>query len=79
MSRRRRLRDRIDSAAVRLRRTAAEAYRKAPPIGAAMQGTVKVQGGPLTEQDYKKAAQDGGFTGAIVVGTDLASVRLPAK
>jgi len=51
----------------------------APPIGAAMQGTVKVQGGPLTEQDYKKAAQDGGFSGAIVVGTDLASVRLPAK
>lgn len=51
----------------------------APPIGATMQGTVKVQGGPLTEQDYKKAAQDGGFTGAIVVGTDLASVRLPAK
>jgi ribonuclease Z len=51
----------------------------APPIGAAMQGTVKVQGGPLTEQDYKKAAQDGGFMGNIVVGTDLASIRLPSK
>jgi ribonuclease Z len=51
----------------------------APPIGAAMQGTVKVQGGPLTEQDYKKAAQDGGYTGNIVVGIDLASVRLPPK
>jgi ribonuclease Z len=51
----------------------------APPIGATMQGTVKIQGGPLTEQDYKKAAQDGGFTGNIVVGTDLASVRLPPK
>jgi ribonuclease Z len=51
----------------------------APPIGAAMQGTVKVQGGPLTEQDYKKAAREGGYTGTIVVGTDLASVRLPAK
>jgi ribonuclease Z len=51
----------------------------APPIGAAMQGTVKVQGGPLSEQDYKKAAQDGGFKGNIVVGTDLASVRLPSK
>jgi ribonuclease Z len=51
----------------------------APPIGAAMQGTVKVQGGPLTEQDYKKAAQNGGYTGNIVVGTDLASVRLPSK
>ena len=51
----------------------------APPIGATMQGTVKVQGGPLTEQDYKKAAQDGGYTGKIIVGTDLASVRLPPK
>jgi ribonuclease Z len=51
----------------------------APSIGAAMQGTVKVQGGPLTAQDYKKAAQDGGFTGNIIVGTDLASVRLPSR
>lgn len=51
----------------------------APPIGATMQGTVKVQGGPLTAQDYKKAAQDGGFTGDVIVGTDLASVKLPPK
>jgi ribonuclease Z len=51
----------------------------APPVGATMQGTVRIQGGPLTEQDYKKAAQDGGYTGTIVVGTDLASVRLPPK
>jgi ribonuclease Z len=51
----------------------------APPVGATMQGTVKVQGGPLTEQDYKRAAQDGGYTGNIIVGTDLASVRLPPK
>jgi ribonuclease Z len=51
----------------------------APPIGAAMQGTVKVQGGPLTEQDYKKAARDGGYTGNVIVGTDLASVRLQSK
>ncbi len=51
----------------------------APSLGAPMQGTVKVPGGPLTEQDYRKAAQDGGYTGNIVVGTDLASVRLPAK
>ena len=36
-------------------------------------------GGPLTEADYRKAAQDGGFTGNIIVGTDLASLRLPAK
>jgi ribonuclease Z len=51
----------------------------APPIGAGAQGTVKIQGGPITEEDYRKAAQDGGFTGTIVVGTDLASVRLPLK
>jgi ribonuclease Z len=51
----------------------------APSLGAPTQGTVKVPGGPLTEQDYRKAAQEGGYTGNIVVGTDLASVRLPAK
>ena len=39
----------------------------------------KVPGRPLTEADYRKAAQDGGFTGTIIVGTDLASLRLPAK
>ena len=51
----------------------------APSLGAPMQGTLKVPGGPLTEQAYRKAAQDGGYTGNIVVGTDLASVKLPAK
>jgi ribonuclease Z len=51
----------------------------APSLGAPTQGSVKVPGGPLTEQDYRKAAQEGGYTGNIVVGTDLASVRLPAK
>jgi ribonuclease Z len=50
-----------------------------PPVGAEQQGPFKVPGGPLTEADYKKAAQEGGFTGTIVVGTDLASIRLPAK
>jgi ribonuclease Z len=51
----------------------------APPIGASMQGTVRIQGGPLTKQDYENAARDGGYTGNIIVGTDLASVRLPPK
>jgi len=51
----------------------------APPIGASMQGTVKIQGGPLTEDDYRNAARNGGFTGEVVVGKDLASVRLPSK
>ena len=43
----------------------------APPIGASAQGTVKIQGGPLTEADYRKAAEDGGFKGKIV----MASIR----
>lgn len=51
----------------------------APPIGALMQGTVRIQGGALTEKDYEKAARDGGFTGKVIVGTDLAHVRLPQK
>jgi ribonuclease Z len=50
-----------------------------PPPGAPTQGVWKVPGGPLTAADYRKAAQDGGFTGNVVVATDLASVRLPAK
>jgi ribonuclease Z len=50
-----------------------------PPPGAAQQGLWKVPGGPLTEASYRKAAQDGGFAGNVVVATDLASVRLPAK
>ncbi|WP_168213133.1 MULTISPECIES: MBL fold metallo-hydrolase [unclassified Bradyrhizobium] len=50
-----------------------------PPLGADQQYPFKVPGSPLTEADYKKAAQDGGFTGNIIVGTDLTSLRLPAK
>jgi ribonuclease Z len=50
-----------------------------PPIGADQQYPFKVPGRPLTEPDYTKAARDGGFTGIIIVGTDLASLRLPAK
>ena len=50
-----------------------------PPLGAERQGQRKVPGGPLTEADYKKAVEESGFTGNIIVGTDLATVRLPAK
>jgi ribonuclease Z len=50
-----------------------------PPIGAERQGPFKIPGGALTEADYRKAVQESGFTGNIVVGTDLASIRLPAK
>ena len=50
-----------------------------PPLGADRQGPFKVPGGALTEEAYTRAAKDGGFTGNIVVGTDLASLRLPAS
>jgi ribonuclease Z len=50
-----------------------------PPLGADQQYPFKVPGKPLTEDDYRGAVQEGGFTGNIIVGTDLASIRLPAK
>jgi ribonuclease Z len=50
-----------------------------PPIGAERQGPWKIPGGALTEADYRKVVQDSAFAGNIVVGTDLASIRLPAK
>jgi ribonuclease Z len=50
-----------------------------PAIGAETSGPRKIPGGPLTEASYRKAVEESGFTGNIVVGTDLASVRLPAK
>jgi ribonuclease Z len=50
-----------------------------PSLGADEQYPFKVPGRPLTEADYRKAALDGGFTGMIIVGTDLAGPRLPAK
>ena len=50
-----------------------------PPIGAERQGPWKVPDRALTEADYRKAVQESGFTGNTVVGTDLASIRLPAK
>lgn len=48
-----------------------------PPLGADQQYPFKVPGRPLTEADYRKAAEDGGFKGHVVVGTDLATLRLP--
>jgi ribonuclease Z len=51
----------------------------APSIGAIRHGPYKIPGGPLTESDYKKVVEASGFAGNIVVGTDLATIRLPAK
>jgi ribonuclease Z len=48
-----------------------------PALGAQQQGPFKIPGGPLTEADYVRAVQAGGYTGHVVVGTDLATIRLP--
>jgi len=48
-----------------------------PALGAERQGPYKIPGGPLSAAFCQSAA--GGFTGTLVVGTDLASVRLPAR
>jgi ribonuclease Z len=50
-----------------------------PPLGAERQGPFKIPGGPLTGADYRKAVEESGFTGKVVVGTDLVTLRLPAK
>jgi ribonuclease Z len=50
-----------------------------PALGADQHGPFKVPGGPLTQTDYSNAVRDGGFTGRIIVGTDLTTVRLTAK
>ena len=48
-----------------------------PPLGAAKQGPYPIPGGGLTEDDYKNAVTEGGFTGNTVVGVDLSSLQLP--
>jgi ribonuclease Z len=50
-----------------------------PPIGAKNQGPYKIPGGALTEASYKEAVAASGYGGDVIVGTDLASIRLPAK
>ncbi|MFB9263346.1 MBL fold metallo-hydrolase [Bradyrhizobium erythrophlei] len=51
----------------------------APQVGATHHGPYKVPGGALTEADYRAAAETGGFAGTTIVGSDLATLRLPAK
>ncbi|HEY6821947.1 MAG TPA: MBL fold metallo-hydrolase [Burkholderiales bacterium] len=50
-----------------------------PSLGAVIHNQWKVPGGPLTQADYRKAVEAGGFTGNTIVGTDLATLRFPAK
>ena len=49
-----------------------------PPVGAPRQGPYPLPA-PLTQDDYASAARDGGFEGDIVVGSDLATLRLTAE
>ncbi|HXR86468.1 MAG TPA: MBL fold metallo-hydrolase [Stellaceae bacterium] len=51
----------------------------APALGTARHNQWDVPGGPLSEADYRAAAAAGGFIGTTIVGTDLATLRLPAK
>jgi ribonuclease Z len=46
-----------------------------PPVGAPRQGPFKLPA-PLTLADYETAARDGGFEGNVVVGADLAKLRI---
>ena len=48
-----------------------------PSLGAPNQGPFKIPGGALSESDYEAAVSEGGFTGNIIVGTDLTSLQLP--
>ncbi|MCZ6764910.1 MAG: hypothetical protein O7C63_08265, partial [Alphaproteobacteria bacterium] len=50
-----------------------------PPVGAPQQGPYKIPGGALTEADYRDAVESGGFSGNVIVGSDLATLRLPAQ
>ena len=43
------------------------------------QGPWEIPGGALTEADYRKVVESGGFTGTTIVGTDLVTLRLPSK
>ena len=51
----------------------------APSIGAVRHGPCKAPAGPLADEHYVKVVRGAGFSGNVVVGRDLASVRLPAK
>jgi len=49
-----------------------------PSLGAPRQGPFVLPDGPLDEADYEAAVRESGYSGNVVVGTDLATVRLTA-
>ncbi|WP_417522963.1 MBL fold metallo-hydrolase [Marinovum sp.] len=50
-----------------------------PPLGAAAMGPYPVQPGGLSAADYEASAREGGYSGNVIVGTDLATLRIPAE
>ena len=50
-----------------------------PSMGTERHGPWKIPGGPLTQADYRNAVESSAFASNIVVGTDLATIRIPAK
>lgn len=48
-----------------------------PPVGAPRQGPYPLPDGGVSEAQYIDAAREGGFEGDVVVGQDLATLRLP--
>lgn len=49
-----------------------------PPLGAAAMGPYPVRPGGLSEADYEASAREGGYSGNVLVGTDLATLRILA-
>lgn len=50
-----------------------------PPLGADRQGPYKLPQGAVREADYRRAVAESGYTGNVVVGGELSSVRLTAR
>jgi ribonuclease Z len=49
----------------------------APALGTVRHNRWNVPGGALSQADYRMSVEAGGFTGTTIVGTDLATLRLP--
>ncbi len=47
-----------------------------PPMGAARQVPYPIDGGGLSKTDYVGAVREGGFSGGVTVGTDMATYRI---
>lgn len=50
-----------------------------PALDAPSHGPYVVPGGPVTGEDYERAAREGGFDGNVHVGVDLMTLRMPVR